>query len=110
MDCGLGGSYNRAVGLTPQVFALALLAALPVGTPDPALTRLFTPLAVPPGTYVVYTSSEPIETLTARLRELDPSPAPGAWTADPSRGARGVRTGGPCTTAPGWPGSSTASA
>ena len=58
-------------------------AGLPLGTPDPALTRLFTPLAVPPGTYVVYTSTETIETLTARLRAQDPSPAPGAWK--PSR-------------------------
>ncbi len=38
---------------------------------------------MPPGTYVVYTSSEPIETLTAKLSALDPTPAPGAWK--PSR-------------------------
>ena len=72
--------YNRAVGLTPQVFALVVMAALPVGTLDKALTRLFTPRAVPAGTYAVYTSSEGIAPLAARLRELDPSPAPGAWT------------------------------
>ena len=59
---------------------LALSAALRLGTPDEALTRLFTPLAVPAGTYVVYTSGEGIEPLAARLRELDPLPAPGAWT------------------------------
>ena len=80
MRIGDWGLYNRAVGLTPQVFGL-LLAALQVGMPDTALTRLFTPLAVPPGTYVVYSSAETIETLTARLRALDPSPAPGAWEA-----------------------------
>jgi hypothetical protein len=73
------GLYNRAVGLTPQVLVLVIVAAIQVGTPDPALTRLFTPLAVPPGTYVISTSSEPIEALTARLKELDPSPATGAW-------------------------------
>ena len=72
--------YNRGVRLTLQVFALALMAAPPVGTPDAALTRLFTPRAVPAGTYVVYTSGEALEPLAARLRELDPSPAPGAWT------------------------------
>ncbi|MBK5297219.1 MAG: hypothetical protein JJE40_08680 [Vicinamibacteria bacterium] len=72
------------MGQTPQVLVLALMAAaVPLGTPHQALTRLFTPVAVPPGTYVVYTSSEAIETLTARLRELDPSPSPGAW--EPSR-------------------------
>ena len=54
-----------------------------LGTPDPALTRLFTPLSVPPGTYLVYRSSEAVETMTARLRALDPAPAPGAW--EPTR-------------------------
>jgi hypothetical protein len=68
------------VGLTAQVFALVLMAAPALGTPDEALTRLFTPLGAPAGTYVVYTSGEAIEPLAAHLRELDPSPAPGAWT------------------------------
>jgi hypothetical protein len=54
-----------------------------IGTPDPALTRLFTPRAVPAGTYVVYRSAETIEALTARLKALDPSPSRGAW--EPSR-------------------------
>lgn len=58
---------------------MAAAAAVALGTPHPALTRLFTPVAVPPGTYVVYTSAETIETLTTRLRALDPSPAAGAW-------------------------------
>ena len=62
---------------------ISAAAAVPLGTPDPALTRLFTPLAVPPGMYVVYTSSEPIETVTAKLRALDATPAPDAWK--PSR-------------------------
>jgi hypothetical protein len=55
----------------------------PLGTPAAALGRLFTPAAVPPGTYVVSTSTETIETLTGRLQGQDPSPAPGAWV--PSR-------------------------
>jgi hypothetical protein len=72
------------VGQIPQLvvfFLMATAAATPLGTPDPALTRLFTPLAVPHGTYVVYASAETIEALTSRLRALDPSPAPGAWQA-----------------------------
>ena len=76
-----GRLYNHDVGLTPQVFVLVLAAsaAVPLGHPDAALTRLFTPQAVPPGTYVVFRSTETIEALTSRLRALDPSPAPGAW-------------------------------
>jgi hypothetical protein len=58
---------------------VAAATSVPLGTPDAALTRLFTPLSVPPGMYLVYRSSEAIETLTARLRALDPAPAAGAW-------------------------------
>ena len=61
----------------------AAAAGVSLGTPDLALTRLFTPLSVPPGTYLVFRSSETVETLTARLRALDPAPAKGAW--EPSR-------------------------
>lgn len=50
-----------------------------LGRPDPALARLFTPQAVPAGTYLVYRSPRKIEELTASLRAMDPSPAPGAW-------------------------------
>ncbi len=86
--------YNPAVGQMSQFVVHLLMAvagAVSLGTPDPALTRLFTPLAVPPGTYVVYTSTETIETLTSRLRSLDPSPAPGAWK--PSRPEANVAFG-----------------
>jgi hypothetical protein len=76
---------SRAVGPIFHValflVAAATAAAATIGTPNPSLTRLFTPLAVPPGTYVVSTSTETIETLTARLKAQDPSPAPGAWVA-----------------------------
>jgi hypothetical protein len=60
---------------------VVLLAGPPVdlGRPDAALTRLFTPPSAPPGTCVVYRSSEPFEVVVARLRALDPAPAPGAW-------------------------------
>jgi hypothetical protein len=54
-----------------------------LGTPDPALTRLFTPLSVPSGTYLVLRSSQTVEALAARLRALDAKPAKGAW--EPSR-------------------------
>ncbi len=50
-----------------------------LGEPDPALTRLFTPQAVPAGTYLVYRSPRKIEDLTSLLRAMDPRPAPGAW-------------------------------
>ncbi len=59
---------------------LATAVALPdLGQPDPALTRLFTPLSTPPGTYVVYRSDRPVGEIAAALRALDPAPAPGAW-------------------------------
>ena len=86
--------YNPAVGQISQLVVFLLMAtapAVPLGTPDPALTRLFTPLAVPPGTYVVHSRTETIETLTERLRALDPAPAPGAWK--PSRPEANVAFG-----------------
>jgi len=77
--------YNPAVVLLRTLGLMSLLAVqLPaLGTPSPALARLFTPLSVPPGTYEVFTSTEGIEALTARLRALDPAPSAGAWA--PSR-------------------------
>jgi hypothetical protein len=81
------GLYNPRVGQALPILAITAVifasAPLELGTRDQALTRLFTPIAVPPGTYVVYTSTETIEVLTARLRERDGSPAPGAW--EPTR-------------------------
>ena len=88
-DCGLNQPVvqrSLVPPLTTMVsIGLLVLGAGPtaLGTPDPALTRLFTPRAVPAGTYVVYRSAEPIEALTARLKDLDPNPSPGAW--EPSR-------------------------
>ena len=68
--------------------AVLLAAVLPVqavtgqpvlGVPDPALTRLFTPIAAPAGEYVVHRSDRPIDAIAAELKALDPDPAPGAW-------------------------------
>jgi hypothetical protein len=50
-----------------------------LGVPDAALTRLFTPIAAPPGEYVVYRSDRPVAAIAAELKALDPEPAPGAW-------------------------------
>jgi hypothetical protein len=49
------------------------------GVPDAALTRMFTPIAAPPGEYVVYRSDRPIAAIAAELKGLDPDPSPGAW-------------------------------
>ena len=65
------------------VATLSAAAGVSLGTPDLALTRLFTPLSVPPGTYLVFRSNQTVETLAARLRALDPAPAKGAW--EPTR-------------------------
>jgi hypothetical protein len=69
-------------------FVLALLAValsgttagppLP-GTRDAALTSLFAPVGAPAGIYDVYTASEAITSLAARLSALDPSPRADAW-------------------------------
>jgi hypothetical protein len=86
--------YNPHVAQALHIVVFVLMAtaaAIPLGTPDAALTRLFTPLAVPVGTYVVYTSTETIDALTERLRALDASPAPGAWK--PSRPEANVAFG-----------------
>lgn len=85
---GNGGNWGTtgAVARVPQILllALALVAATPpTWSRDPALARLFTPLAVPPGTYTVYTTPEAIQTLTEGFKARDRAPAPGAW--EPSR-------------------------
>lgn len=60
---------------------LAWGPALPdLGAPSAALTRLFTPLSVPPGTYTVSTTARPIAAVAAALKACDPVPMPGAWT------------------------------
>lgn len=57
--------------------------AIHLGLPDPALARLFTPLSAPPDMYTVFTSTESIEAVAARLKRFDPTPATGAW--EPTR-------------------------
>jgi hypothetical protein len=72
-------------GIQLAVLGLVMLPAVGVGLgpdlgrPDEALTRLFTPRAVPAGMYVVYRSARPLEAIAADLRALDLVPAPGAW-------------------------------
>jgi hypothetical protein len=60
--------------------AISLLADL--GPEDDALRVLFTPAPFPPGTFVVHRTAEMIGGLAARLRALDPAPAPGAWDVE----------------------------
>jgi hypothetical protein len=52
-----------------------------LGSPDPALTRLFTPLSAPSGEYAVYQVERPIQAVADALKAQDPAPAPGAWAA-----------------------------
>lgn len=91
---GFRQRYNRSVHPPSWMAATVVLAlGLPVPRPpqpdvdlgpvDLPLTRLFTPLSAPPGTYAVYRVSRGIAELTASLRALDASPAPGAW--EPTR-------------------------
>jgi hypothetical protein len=65
----------RAQGLSVQALAL--------GAADAATTRLFTPLAGAPGVYTAHRLPDAIETVAARLRQLDAEPAPGAWVVEP---------------------------
>jgi hypothetical protein len=61
----------------------AAIAVLPdLGPQDDALRVLFTPAPFPKGTFVVHRTPEVIGRLAARLRAVDPSPAPGAWEVE----------------------------
>lgn len=77
--------YSMRPVAIPAVLLAAVLPVQPVtgqpvlGVPDPALTRLFTPIAAPAGEYVVYRSDRPVDAIAAELKALDPDPAPGAW-------------------------------
>lgn len=63
--------------LTCQLVVVGL--GVDLGRPDEALTRLFTPRAVPAGMYFVYRSARPLEAIVADLRAQDPVPSAGAW-------------------------------
>jgi hypothetical protein len=67
--------------LACAVFAQAgdLLPTASLGAAETALTRMFTPRAVPPGTYVVYRSGQTIQDVAAVLASTDRAPTPGAW-------------------------------
>jgi hypothetical protein len=71
---------RHLVGVATSVM-LAWGPALPdLGAPNAALAGLFTPLSVPPGTYTVSTTPQPIAVVAAALKACDPIPTPGAWT------------------------------
>ena len=71
----------RSVALLAMLAAVQPVGAPALGTPDAALTRLFTPMSpvIPAGTYAVYRSPLALPELAAALRALDPHPAAGAW-------------------------------
>jgi hypothetical protein len=68
-----------AILLAVVVQVQAVMGQPVLGVADAALTRLFTPIAAPPGEYVVYRSDRAIAAIAAELKALDPEPAPGAW-------------------------------
>ena len=53
-----------------------------IGPSDDALQRAFTPATFAAGSFAVHRSAETIARLAARLRALDPAPAPGAWDVE----------------------------
>jgi hypothetical protein len=67
----------------------------PLGAFDAALTRLFTPAGLPEGTYRVYVSTTPIETLLAALRMRAPAPAAGSWRVTPMEPLKAFGSTGP---------------
>jgi hypothetical protein len=50
-----------------------------IGPTDDELRLAFTPATFAVGSFAVHRSGEAIARLAARLRALDPAPAPGAW-------------------------------
>jgi hypothetical protein len=61
---------------------------------DPDLTRLFTPAHVPPGTYGVYVTTEPIENAAAFYRESPgAASSANAWRIQPSDPMQALGTG-----------------
>jgi hypothetical protein len=53
-----------------------------IGPSDDGLQRAFTPATFAAGSFAVHRSAETIARLAARLRALDPAPAPGAWDVE----------------------------
>jgi hypothetical protein len=78
-----GGRFVAGFGSIVVLAALGAAAEPALGTPDSALTRLFTPISAPRGRYVVYRSERPVADIARGLRALDLTPAPGAW--EPNR-------------------------
>jgi hypothetical protein len=67
------------LALIGHVMSAAVVYGLGVdlGRPDEALTRLFTPRAVPAGTYVVYRSTRALEAIVADIT----CPISASWIA-----------------------------
>jgi len=87
---------GTAVGLAICVAGVATASPGPdLGVKDGQLTRLFTPLAAPRGTYEVYRSPRPIAVLAAELRALDAAPVADAWKVAPLGPADAFGSGGP---------------
>jgi hypothetical protein len=53
-----------------------------IGPTDEGLRLAFTPATFAAGSFAVHRSAEAIARLAARLRALDPAPAPGAWQVE----------------------------
>jgi hypothetical protein len=70
--------------LTLPLLLAPLLAALPAGfTETPAYVPLFTPRALPPGTYRTYTSRQDLDSVLAAIRtNATPQPVPGSFAAE----------------------------
>jgi hypothetical protein len=65
---GAGGQAHAAVSIPAEI-----------GRVDEGLRLAFTPATFAAGSFAVHRSAEAIDRLAARLRALDPAPAPGAW-------------------------------
>jgi hypothetical protein len=65
---GPGGQAYPAVSIPAEI-----------GPADDGLRLAFTPATFAAGSFAVHRSEEAIARLAARLRALDPAPAPGAW-------------------------------
>jgi hypothetical protein len=68
---GAAGQAHAAVSLPGEI-----------GPIDDGLRLAFTPASFAAGSFAVHRSREAIGRLAARLRALDPAPAPGAWQVE----------------------------
>ena len=76
-----------AIVFLPLLAQPAPAPPVALGRASPALTRLFTPQTVPPGTYQVFVSEAPIEDLVKALAAADRSRSRGEWDVQRPEGA-----------------------